>query len=271
MHCDNAPEFRGHVLREVKDLLGVKGMFITLYRPQANGLCELMNQMIESILKTLIRDNRKQWDNDLAFALMVYRATSHSTTVFSPNMLVYGRENSMPCDIMYGQTGAVYNRQHSCFCEYVDKLRTNMVAAYVRARQIMGTAANRQRIYHDEDTATLFLKPGDWVLYWNKPRFQQTLSCGWTGPFIVVEKVSSVDYIIQFSPDGKKRTVHCDELQFDPCDPWMSNTYHNADTVIYHDASLSLLIPKQVVSSLTASFVSINCHRPWCMHNDRQS
>ncbi len=76
-------------------------------------------------------------------------------------MMVYGRENSMPCDIMYGQTGAVYNKQHGCFCEYVDKLRANMVSAYVRASQTMGIAATRQRIYHDEDTATQFFKPGN--------------------------------------------------------------------------------------------------------------
>ncbi len=81
-----------------------------------------------------------------------------------------------------------------------------MVTAYVRARQTMGTAANRQRIYHDEDTVTHFVKPGNSVLYWNKPRSQQTLLCGWTGPFVVVEKLSPVDYKIQFSPDGKKKT-----------------------------------------------------------------
>ncbi len=40
-------------------------------------------------------------------------------------------------DIMYGQTGAVYNIQHGCFCEYVDKLRTNTVSTYVRACQTM--------------------------------------------------------------------------------------------------------------------------------------
>ncbi len=84
----------------------------------------------------------------------------------------------MSCDIIYGQTDAVYNGQHSCFYEYVNTLETNMVATYVRASQTMAMAANRQRIYDDEDTATPFFKPGGWVLYWNKPRSQQTLSCG---------------------------------------------------------------------------------------------
>ncbi len=145
---------------------------------------------MEIILKTLVRDNKMQWDDDLSFALMAYQAISHSTTGFSPNILVYGKENSMPCDIMYDQTGAVYNRQYGCFCEYVDKLRTNMVVAYVRARQIMGIAANRQRINHDEDTATPLFKPADWVLYWNKLKSLQTLSCGWTGPYVVVVSIS---------------------------------------------------------------------------------
>ncbi len=62
LHCDNAPEFKGYVLKEVKELLGVKGTFTTL----VNRLCESTNQTIEGILRTLIRDNRKQRDNDLA-------------------------------------------------------------------------------------------------------------------------------------------------------------------------------------------------------------
>ncbi len=72
LHCDNIPEFRGHVLKEVKELLGVKGTFTTPYQPQVNGLCECTNQTIEGILKTLVRENRIHWDNDLAFALMAY-------------------------------------------------------------------------------------------------------------------------------------------------------------------------------------------------------
>ncbi len=71
---------------------------------------------------------------------------------------------------MYVQTGNVYNRQHSCFCEYVNKLRTNMVTTYVHAHQSMGMATNRHKVFHDEDTATHFIQPGDWVLYWNKPK-----------------------------------------------------------------------------------------------------
>ncbi len=43
-----------------------------------------------------------------------------------------------------------------------------MVASYVRVHQTMGITANRQKVYHDEDTATHLFKPGDWLLYWKK-------------------------------------------------------------------------------------------------------
>ncbi len=51
LHCDNAPEFRGHVLKEVNELLGVKGTFTTPYRLQAKVLCECTIQTIEGILR----------------------------------------------------------------------------------------------------------------------------------------------------------------------------------------------------------------------------
>ncbi len=45
----------------------------------------------------------------------------------------------------------------------------------------------------------------------------QTLSSGWTGPFVVTEKVSVVDYRIQLRPDGSSKGVHVDQLILDPC------------------------------------------------------
>ncbi len=40
----------------------------------------------------------------------------------------------------------------------------------------------------------------------------QTLSSGWTFPFVVAEKVSVVDYRIKLCPDGSSKVVHVDEL-----------------------------------------------------------
>ncbi len=58
IHSDNAPEFRGHAITQLKKMLSMKGTFTTPYRPQSNGLCKCMNQMIENILKCTVREDR---------------------------------------------------------------------------------------------------------------------------------------------------------------------------------------------------------------------
>jgi len=215
LHCDNAPEFRGHVLRQMRDLLGVRGTFSSPYRPKSNGLCERTNQTIEGILRSMIRDKRNEWDQALPFAMMAYRATPQTSTSFTPNMLVFGRENIMPADIMFGQTGMRVPHAHDCYCEYVDWLRKAMVDSYVRARYIMGLAAERQKACHDEDTAPRHFKVGDWVLHYHKPSGAQTLNSGWTGPWVVVQKLSEVNYIIRQNRFDKEKVAHCDEMQPD--------------------------------------------------------
>ncbi len=51
----------------------------------------------------------------------------------------------------------------------------------------------------------------------------QTLSGGCTGPYVVTEKVSVVDYRIQMNPTGPSKVVHVDQLILDPCHQDMAN------------------------------------------------
>ncbi len=45
----------------------------------------------------------------------------------------------------------------------------------------------------------------------------QTLSSSWTGPYVVIEKVSVVDYRIQLNPTEPSKVVHVVQLILDPC------------------------------------------------------
>ncbi len=80
-----------------------------------------------------------------------------------------------------------------------------MIDAYFRTRTCLGEAASRQKMYYDRDTYPRHFKKGDCVIYLHKPNTMQTLSSGWTGPFVVTEKVSVVDYSIQMNPTGLQK------------------------------------------------------------------
>ncbi len=165
IQSDNAPEFRGHVITQLKKMLFMKGTFMMSCRPQSN------------------------W-----------------------------KETNIPVNLMYGTLKSrIHLNNYDCFCSYVEELRNSLVSAYFRTRKCLGDAAVRQKMYYDRDTAPRHFKKGDWVIYWHKPTAMQTLSSGWTGPFIVAEKVSVVDYRIQLHQDGSSKVVHVDQLILDPC------------------------------------------------------
>ena len=214
LHCDNAPEFRGHVITQMRDILGVKGTFSTPYRPKANGLCERTNQTIEGILRTMIREESRLWDDALPYAMMAYRATEHKSTGYTPNMLVYGRETMLPSDILFGQTNVPPKLDpFSCYCDYINWLRSSMVRAFARARELLGISAKRQKYYHDEDTAPRHFKLGDWVSQYHPPTGAQTLHTGWKGPYVVCKKIGAAGYIIKENQHDKDKIAHSDELK----------------------------------------------------------
>ncbi len=124
----------------------------------------------------------------------------------------------MPVDLIYGSPNSRRNQHnHDCYCSYVENLRNSMVNAYFRTRKGLDNAATRQKMYYDRDTARHHFKKGDWVIYWHKLTAMQTLSSGWTGPYVVSENVSVVDYRIQLNPTGSSKVVYVDQLIIDPC------------------------------------------------------
>ncbi len=75
----------------------------------------------------------------------------------------------------------------------------------------------------------------------------QTLSSGWTGPFVVTEMVSVVDYRIQLNPTGPSKVVHVDQLILDPCHQDRANWVRD---------ELALQVEEQVIYLRTDPIVS---------------
>ncbi len=139
IHSDNAPEFRGHVITQLKKMLSMKGTFATPYRPQSNDLCERMNKTIENIIKCTVRDERNTWDKSLDLVMMAYHATLQISTVFTPNMLVTEKEMNMPMDLNYGtMKSRIHINNYECFCSYVEELRNSLASAYFSTRKMFG-------------------------------------------------------------------------------------------------------------------------------------
>ena len=57
------------------------------------------NKTLTAMLRGFANKNHTNWDEQLQFVMMAYRANEHETTGATPNMCVLGRETTCPLDI----------------------------------------------------------------------------------------------------------------------------------------------------------------------------
>ena len=62
---------------------------------------ERFNRTLVSMIGTLVNDHHSDWDEQIPYVLMADRSSAHETTGLSPNLLMLGRELTMPLDIAF--------------------------------------------------------------------------------------------------------------------------------------------------------------------------
>ena len=95
---DNGTEFEGDFARLLARN-SIEHQHTSAYHPQANGLAERMNRTLKNSLSRMVDQHQLDWDICLPLCLWGYRTSPHSSTRFTPFVLMYGREAVMPVDI----------------------------------------------------------------------------------------------------------------------------------------------------------------------------
>ena len=81
-------EFVNEVCKQLHELTRVDQRVTSAYHPQAKGLLEHQNRTIKNSLVKVLEDNPEMWPQIIEGILFAYRVCRHSSTKYSPFILM---------------------------------------------------------------------------------------------------------------------------------------------------------------------------------------
>ncbi|KAK3095200.1 hypothetical protein FSP39_011413 [Pinctada imbricata] len=90
---DNGAPFNSHAFKEFAQNMGFKHRKIMPLWPRANAQAEAFNKPLIKAVKSAHIEGRS-WKQEMFRFLRQYRATTHTSTAFTPHRLLFGREPS---------------------------------------------------------------------------------------------------------------------------------------------------------------------------------
>ena len=167
------------------------------------------------MLAKLTEKSQKDWDERVPDVLAAYNSSIHASTHYSPNFMVFGRENRAPLDLVMG----IPKSEEEYFGSvdpWVYKQQKIQQEAYELARENLKCHAERNKDFYDVKVKTAKFEVGQWV-YVYTPRRRQNLSPKWMmnyeGPMLIVQKMGPVNVRVQRSPRSKSQIVHIDKIK----------------------------------------------------------
>ena len=94
LQLDNGTAFVGGFTKELMRCSQVAQAHSTTYHPQTDGLVKRQNWTLLSILMVYCSRYMSDWYRYLPQVMGAYNSKQHSTTGFSPHMMLTGREKS---------------------------------------------------------------------------------------------------------------------------------------------------------------------------------
>uniref|UniRef100_A0A3B1IQI2 Gypsy retrotransposon integrase-like protein 1 n=1 Tax=Astyanax mexicanus TaxID=7994 RepID=A0A3B1IQI2_ASTMX len=216
LHSDQGSNFESEVFQKMCELLGVEKTRTTPFRPQSDGQVERFNATLQKILATTAERCHWDWDLMTPFAVMAYRATKHSSTGLTPNMMLFGRELTEPIDLVAGLPPDHDDAKTPP--EYVIQLRNRLELAHNIAREVLGQSVERAKKQYDKNVLKNRYEVGEavWHLVKGTKRVRNKVRKflpSYEGPYFVLGQLDDLVYRIQKNPKTRAKVVHHDKLK----------------------------------------------------------
>jgi hypothetical protein len=188
-------KFLSHFWRTLWYKLGTKLLFSTTCHPRTDRQMEVVNCTLSTMLRAVLKDNLRLWEECLPHIEFAYNKSIHSTTKLSLFMVVYSFNPRAPIDLLPLPPSKIVNLDATQRSEFILKLHKTTKLQIEKINE-------RYRIAASKGRKEVKLEPGDlvWVNL-RKDRFldlrKSNLMPRVAGPFKVLEKINDNAYKLE--------------------------------------------------------------------------
>ena len=209
---DQGREFCNELLEAVTQVLIIRKLRTTAYRPSANGRIERVHRTINDLLSKVVSDSQRDWQDKLPMIAAAYNAAQHETTNYSPYYIVYGREYRTPLDLTLPSQNTSYGNTE---IDYVELLQNRLKEIYKTVNNRLKTSTQRMKTRYDSKVKAVQLTPGEMVFYYCPRRkigkYQKWRRLCTLG--LVIQRFNDVLYSVKLSPRSSPIIIHVDRLR----------------------------------------------------------
>ena len=215
---DQGKQFTSKLFNRVCKQYGIEHRESTAYHHQTNGKVEKFNQFLEKALATVVDRNQSNWSLLVDHVLFLYRTTLNRVLSEIPFYLIYGRDVTLPQDLMLDSKS---NSKRTIESEDINQFKAHLIKVLNEAYQKLNLRKDemqrKYKNYYDKFQKEVNFEIGDLVMVYvptNTEGLSYKLLSHWDGPWEVTKKIDSVTYRIKKVEDHRTITqpVHVKRL-----------------------------------------------------------
>ncbi|XP_072180884.1 uncharacterized protein [Diadema setosum] len=205
VQSDQGSNFTSKIFQQVMCELGIKCVTSSAYHPQSQGALERFHQTLKNMMRTYCFEVEKDRDEGLPLLLFSVRESVQESLGFSPFEVVFGHEVRGPLKVL--REKLLGEDESPGLLNYVTTFRGRLTRAREFAAGHLRNSQKNMKQLFDKRSRERMFSPGEKVLIL-LPIPGNPLCARFSGPYVVEERLSDVNYIIQ-TPDRKKKKRLC--------------------------------------------------------------
>uniref|UniRef100_A0A9J7ZK80 ribonuclease H n=1 Tax=Cyprinus carpio carpio TaxID=630221 RepID=A0A9J7ZK80_CYPCA len=192
---DQGTPFMSRIMADLCKLLKVRQIRTSVYHPQTDGLVERFNKTLKQMLRRVVAEDQRDWDQMIPYVLFGIREVPQASTGFTPFELLFGRQPRGLLDVAreaWEQQPAVCRTT----LEHIKAMRERIDRVMPLVREHLSKAQQDQQRLFNRAAQPREFQPGDYVMVL-VPTSACKFLARWQGPYTVTERVGPVTYKVR--------------------------------------------------------------------------